>query len=198
MDVLSRKCPLADDGRYVAMALSSPVFSSDLRPSFMVAGRLAGEAFEIVARPDSRRGIAVDGHVGAENLELDLFERDGQRWGGGFGLGGSLEFTVTPLEGGGKRLEGYVGKRLVTLEARNWGQTIHIEGRAGREKVVLNQWNQFDGHMVSGYIGNKNLSLQARRLPGEPGLDPLEYLPLLMRDPESAPIRAACRLDVVA
>lgn len=173
---------VTSDHNYLTQALNQRI--RGIQPSFMVSGKLGEQPFELISRPDERRGTAVDGHLGSCSLELDLHGSAESRRGAGIGLGGPVEFQILPTEGG-KRLQGYVGKRELRLDARTWGPTLQIEGRVGKERVVLTQWNQFDGHMVSGYIGNRNVSLQARALPGQQRLDPLEYLPLLMAPPDT-------------
>lgn len=158
------------------------------RPSAILAGRISEEDFTLKARVTPRGALNLDGSLGNQMLEGRVEETNGVRHATGCGLGGSYDVTSEPIEGG-RSVEGFVGNRDIELTSKTWGATVKIEGRVGHDRVVLTQWNQFDGHMLSGYIGNRNLSVQLRNLAGATPVDPVDYLPLLMNPRPEAPAR---------
>lgn len=158
------------------------------RPGAIVAGRVSGEEFTLNARSTPRGALNLEGSLGHQMLEGRVEETRGFRRATGFGIGGSYDLTSQAIEGG-RQTEGFVGSRNVELSSRTWGATVKIEGRVGHDRVVLTQWNQCDGHMLSGFIGNRNISVQTRNVPGEPPLEPMDYLPLLMNPQPEAPVR---------
>ena len=176
---------MVHDQQISRLLMSMPV---GVRPGVIVAGRVSGQEFTLKARTAPRGARNIEGSLGNQMLEGRLEETNGLRHATGFGLGGSYDLTSQACEGG-RTAEGFVGNRSVELTSRNWGATVKIEGTVGHDRVVLTQWNQFDGHMLSGFIGNRNITVQTRNVPGEPPLDPIDYLPLLMNPQPEYPCR---------
>lgn len=173
------------DQQISRLLMSLPVGS---RPGVIVAGRVSGQEFTLNARKTPRGARNLDGELGNQVLEGRVEETNGLRRATGFGIGGEYDLTSRPCEGG-REAEGWVGNRGIQLTSKSWGATVKIEGRVGCDRVVLTQWNQFDGHMLSGYIGNRNISVQTRNSPGEPPLEPMDYLPLLMNPQPEYPVK---------
>ncbi len=193
------RLPFPPEPRLTQLLMAAP---RGVRPAGVVAGRISGEEFSLEVVKGSRGARNLGGSLGNQMLEGRVEETNGVRHCTGVGLSGSYDVTSEPVEGG-RQAEGWVGSRSLELSSRNWGATVKIEGRIGHDRVVLTQWNQRDGHMLSGYIGNRNISLQSRVAPGETPLEPLDYLPLLVKPEPEYPVRtyafsSSCGIDALA
>ncbi len=193
------RLPFPIEPRLTQLLMAAP---RGIRPAGVVAGRISGEEFSLEVVKGSRGARNLTGSVGNQMLEGRVEETNAVRHCTGVGLSGSYDVTSEPVTGG-RQAEGWVGSRSLELSSRTWGTTVKIEGRIGYDRVVLTQWNQRDGHMLSGYIGNRNISLQSRVTPGETPLEPLDYLAMLVSPEPEYPVRtyafsSSCGIDALA